>query len=300
MWQRKTTNWGDQVILMKNTNKGYSYNITADFQKSTTTGMFAKVGYSFGRSYSLNDGTNSTAGSNYRYSPNTTGLNNPAYGISRYDMGHRILAVISQNFRYGPKKMFATNVSLFYNGQSGTPYSWVYYNLNSDPTGDDIGTGTNNDLIYIPTEAEVSAMRFLTVAGRTEAQQREDLNNLIESDKYLSKRRGKNAEKYAARTPFEHVVDFKLTQDIVLYKTHKIQLSMDILNLGNLLNNEWGRTHFIGNYVATPVTYNSKDPVTKEAIFQYNKGLLNYGDKPYYVNQFTSRWRMQLGARYSF
>ncbi|UYQ91095.1 TonB-dependent receptor [Chitinophaga horti] len=303
MWQRKTTNWGDQVVLMKNTNKGYAYNLTADFQKSTASGMFAKVGYSFGRSYSLNDGTNSTAGSNYRYSPNTAGLNDPAYGLSRYDMGHRVLAVISQSFKYGPKKMFGTNVSLFYNGQSGTPYSWVYYNLNADPTGDDIGSGTNNDLVYVPTATEVASMRFVTVAGRTEAQQREDLEALISGDKYLSKRRGKNAEKYAARTPFEHVVDFKLTQDFVLYKTHKIQLSMDILNLGNLLNHKWGRTHFISNYVATPITYNSKDPVTKEAIYQFNRGLLNYndgGNDPYYVNQFTSRWRMQLGARYTF
>ncbi|WP_295120931.1 carboxypeptidase regulatory-like domain-containing protein [uncultured Chitinophaga sp.] len=305
-WKKNATTWGDQIILLKNTSKGYSYNLTADFQKTTTTGMYAKVGYSFGRSYSLNDGTNSTANSNYRFSPNTEGLNNPAYGISRYDLGHRVLAVVSQSFKYGPKKMFATNVSFFYNGQSGTPYSWVYFNSSSDPTGDDIGSGGNNDLLYVPTEAEISTMRFAPFTGsyvRSEAQQREDFNDLIKSDKYLSSRRGKNVEKYGSRTPFEHVVDFKLTQDFVIYKTHKIQLSMDVLNLTNLLNNKWGRTHFIGNYVSTPVTFSSRDAVTKEAVFQYDRRRLNGNDGPpeeYYTNQFTSRWRMQLGARYSF
>lgn len=306
-WKKATTTFGDQVILLKNTSKGYSYNATADFQKSTASGLFAKVGYSFGRSYSISDGTNSTANSNYRFSPNINGLNRLDIGRSKYDMGHRILGVIAQTFRYGKNHMFATNVSLFYNGQSGTPYTWVYYNQNSDPTGDDLGTGGNNDLVYVPTTTEINTMRFTPISSngytRSEAEQRADFNELIESDKYLRSRRGKNTEKYAARTPFEHVFDFKVSQDFRIYKTHKIQISLDILNVGNLLNDEWGRTHFIGNNVATPVTYLSKDATTSEAIFQYDKRRLNNTDgksTAYYTNDFTSRWRMQLGARYSF
>lgn len=306
-WKKNVATWGDQIILLKNTSKGYSYNATADFQKSTASGLYAKVGYSFGRSYALNDGNSSTANSNYRFTPNTEGLNNPAFGRSKFDMGHRILAVVSQSFKYGPKKMFATNVSLFYNGQSGTPYTWVYFNGSSDPTGDDLGTNGNNDLLYIPTATEVTTMRFTPISSngytRSEAEQRADFEALIKGDKYLNSHRGQNAEKYASRTPFEHVIDFKLTQDFVLYKTHKIQLSMDILNLTNLLNNKWGRTHFIGNNVATPVNFMSRDAATKVATYQYDQRRLNDNDgvkAAYYTNDFTSRWRMQLGARYSF
>jgi hypothetical protein len=294
---------------MENTNKGYTYNFSAEFTKSTRKGLFAKVGYSFGESYSLNDGTSSTAGSNWRFPPNTDGLNMLDLGYSKYRMGHRVLAVVAQTFKYGKGKKFATTVSLFYNGQSGTPYSWVYFNT-VDPTGDDKGTSGNNDQLYVPTKAEIATMRFdviqdrvnnVVVYERTEAQQRTDLDELIDSDKYLSSKRGSRAEKYAVRTPFEHAFDFKLAQTIPIIKNHKIELTFDIMNVGNLLSSKAGRSYFITNTVATPITFRSNN--AGGPFFQYDRRRLNdTGGAPtaYFTNNFTSRWRGQLGIRYSF
>lgn len=310
-WAPKTIASGntyDQVLLLQNTNQGYTYNLSVEFTKSTRKGLFAKVGYSFGESYSMNDGTSSTAGSNWRFPPNTDGLNVLDLGYSKYRMGHRILGVVSQTFKYGKGKKFATTVSLFYNGQSGTPYSWVYFNT-VDPTGDDKGASGNNDQIYIPTAAEVTTMRFDPITKGTgasaviisEAQQRIDFEELVANDKYLSDHRGGRAEKYAVRTPFEHVFDFKLAQTIPIIKNHKVELTFDIMNVGNLLSAKAGRTYFISNNVATPITFRS---ITGGVpVFQYDKTRLNdTGGKftPYFTNNFTSRWRGQLGIRYSF
>ncbi|WP_161964052.1 TonB-dependent receptor [Chitinophaga flava] len=311
-FKQKTGAWGNQILLLQNTSEGYAYNISGELTKVTNNGLFMKVGYSYGDSYSLTDGTSSTAGSNWRFNPNVNGLNNLDVARSNYSMGHRVLAVVAKTFKYGKEKNFATTVSLFYNGQSGTPYTWVYFNT-VDPTGDDLVSSGNNDLIYIPTATEVSAMKFdlikqTNAAGavtyqRTEAQQREDLERLISNDSYLSKHRGENAKKNASRTPFEHVFDFKLAQVLPIWKNHKVEITFDILNVGNLLNSDWGRTYFITNQVATPLTYRKFDAATGTSTFQYDARRVVNGDgkeTPYFINNFTSRWRGQLGVRYSF
>lgn len=310
VWDTVYRNY-DQVLLLDNTNEGYTYNLSAEFTKTSSKGLFAKVGYSFGESYSLNDGTSSTAGSNWRFPPNTRGLNELDLGYSKYRMGHRILGAVAQTFKYGNGKKWATTVSLFYNGQSGTPYSWVYFN-SVDPTGDDRGSSGNNDLVYLPTQAEVATMRFETITKRdpatgavtytrTEAQQRVDFEELIQNDKYLNSHRGRNTEKYDVRTPFEHVFDFKLVQVIPIIKNHKIELTFDVMNVGNLLNSKWGRTYFITNNVATPITFRRNE--VAGPLYQYDKTRLNDTDgkfTPYFTNNFTSRWRGQVGIRYSF
>ncbi|WP_198674055.1 TonB-dependent receptor [Chitinophaga alhagiae] len=311
VWDTVYRNY-DQVLLLENTNEGYTYNLSAEFTKSTADGLFAKIGYSFGESYSLNDGASSTAGSNWRFPPNVNGLNELDLGYSKFRMGHRILAAIAKTFRYGGSdKKWATTVSLFYNGQSGTPYTWVYFN-SVDPTGDDRGGSGNNDLLYIPTTAEVATMRFDPITSRdaatgaiiytrSEAEQRADFEELMSTDSYLSKHRGQRAEKYDARTPFENVFDFKLMQVIPIIKGHKIELTFDVMNVGNLLNHKWGRTHFISNNVATPITFRRNEGAGP--LFQYDRRRLNDSDgtqTAYFINNFTSRWRGQLGIRYSF
>ncbi|WP_167016982.1 carboxypeptidase regulatory-like domain-containing protein [Chitinophaga sp. Cy-1792] len=303
-WKQATTAWGQQVLLMKNTSEGYAYNISAEISKVTRNGFFFKAGYSYGDSYGINDGTSSTAGSNWRFSPNVNGLNNLELARSNYSMGSRVLGVVSKAFKYGdPKYNLKTTVTLFYNGQSGVPYSWVYFNT-VDPTGDDLQASGNNDLIYIPKASEVATMKFDPIStstySRTEAQQRQDLERLISNDKYLSKHRGENAKKNASRTPFENIFDLKIAQQIG-FKQHKLEITFDILNVGNLLNSDWGKTYFIANNAATPLTFRSYSNGTP--VFQYDRRRVvnGYGQEtPYYINNFTARWRGQLGVRYSF
>ncbi|HWV69372.1 TonB-dependent receptor [Chitinophaga sp.] len=308
-YKRTTNSFGTQVLLMQNTSEGYTYNVTGELSKTTSNGLFFKVGYSYGDAYSVNDGTSSTAGSNWRYGPNINGLNNLDLGRANYSMGSRVLAVVSKAFRYGKEKKFSTTVTLFYNGQSGMPYSWVYFN-SVDPTGDDLGSSGNNDLIYIPTKTELSNMSFKPITAsssstytRSEAEQRADLENLISNDKYLSKHRGENAKKNASRTPFENIFDFKIAQVLPIIKSHKVEITFDILNVGNLLNKDWGKTYFISNNVSTPITYSSYNATTGVSTFQFDQRRLINGigeSTPYYINNFTARWRGQLGLRYSF
>ena len=73
---------------------------------------------------------------------------------SLYGNKHGIIAALSQRFGYGRTKQFATTVSLFGSWTSGDRFAYVYGgDINND------GTATN-DLLYVPTDAEIDAMTF--------------------------------------------------------------------------------------------------------------------------------------------
>ena len=69
-------------------------------------------------------------------------------------------------------------------------------------------------------------------------------DNYIAQDDYLSGRRGQYAERYGAQAPWRGRWDVKFLQDYEIKisenKTNTIQFSIDVLNVGNLINSDWG------------------------------------------------------------
>ena len=152
------------------------------------------------------------------------------------------------------KNKLGTQVSLFYNGQSGQPLSYIYF-------GDMNNDGTNsNDLIYIPeNQSEISLITTSRVTTPVD-EQWAALDAFIEGDPYLSKHRGEYAERNGARLPFMHNFDLRLLQDVKVNvggTSNKLQLSLDILNIGNLINQSWGHNLFASNQANSLITYES-------------------------------------------
>ena len=161
-------------------------------QKQFDKGFNAQVSYTYGKSRDLNSGTSSVAYSNWRYVNNVYGLNDLELTRSNFDLGHRVTGLVSYKIEYA-NKMLSTQVSLFYNGQSGQPVSYIY---NGDMNND----GTSNDMIYIPSDQ--SEINLVNISGgKTADEQWADLDAFIEGDKYLSEHRGEYAERNAARLP---------------------------------------------------------------------------------------------------
>ncbi|HUR10148.1 MAG TPA: TonB-dependent receptor, partial [Flavitalea sp.] len=129
--------------------KGYSYNFTVGVNKAERNGLGFSANYTYGNSIVLNEGTSSQNNSQWRFMETVNGRNNIVLSTSDFDLGHRITAYISKEFEYF-NKLGATRITLFYNGQSGNPFSYVYRN---SPVNDN-GSGETNDLIYIPTKSE--------------------------------------------------------------------------------------------------------------------------------------------------
>lgn len=286
-----------RIILGSNTNEGKTYNLSVSLTKPFDNGLTANVAYSFGRADAIFEGTSSQNSSQWRGVYSVDGRNNAPVGRSDFDVASRVLASVS--YRKAYLNNFATTISFFYNGQSGSPFSYTY---DDDLTGED---SRERALIYVP--ASQSEIVFADAA--TADAQWTALNNYIENDDYLSGRRGQYAEKNMARTPFTSIIDFRLLQDFYIEmssgKKNTIQLSFDIFNFGNLINNDWGRRYFIPDGGGTSVelinfegfqtgtnipTYSFDTDLTeKEDILgKDDSGLI------------SSRWQMQFGIRYIF
>ncbi len=294
------TSYSD-IIYLKNTNKGYSYSLTAQLRKSFAFGLTLDAAYTFGHSYSVYDGTSSVALSNWKYNY-ARETNNPELAVSSFDVPHRIIASANYNVRYGKKSRWGTNLALIYEGHSGQAYSLYYYFNSTLPHGSASinGDGVNgNDLLYIPNTVEVMNMNWKSEADKN------NFENFILSDKYLRENRGKWSERNKLRMPFESQFDFSLSQDFIynLKRGGKITLMWTVMNVANLLNKDWGK-YYENVYAFAPLTVTGVTEVKKtikdkEVVVGYDP-TYSYYENTKSLDDYFSRWRMQFGVRITF
>lgn len=286
----------NSVILLDNTSKGYQYSLTAQLQKKFEHGFFATAAYTYGQSRDVYSGGSSTAASVWEFNQQVAGPNTLPLAYSQFDIRHRVMGAFSYRKEYA--KHFATTVSLFYNGQSGQPFSYVYTNdLNGDGA-------TANDLIYVPASRdEILLVPASASDTRSLDQQWAELNNFIEGDDYLKDRRGNYAERNAARTPWTHRFDLRVMQEFFVNSAknkHTLQLSLDIINAGNMLNKDWGRDYTVTNQSYELLNYKGLDAATGRPQFSFGSGTASSPTRAWQVSQLSSRWQAQVGVRYIF
>ena len=295
------------VIVMRNTNEGYSYNLTAEIQKSFTNGLYLKAAYSYTDARSVNDG-GSIAQSIWRDRPVSGDANANVLSNSNFLQPHRFIAVASYKLNYA--KYFGTTISLFYNGASGNPYSYVY-------AGDLNGDAQNaNDLLFVPrNQADILLADQIGGTGPTAftytaAQQWTDLDAFINQDNYLSTRRGQYVERNGAFTPFVSRLDLKVIQDISVKfgaNRHAFQVSLDVFNFGNLINSEWGNSNIVTG--SSPIEFvrydNTGTAATGRPVFRFpsaagNTRLERRTSTYQNGSNIFNRFQAQLGLRYIF
>lgn len=313
------------VYLLSNTEEGYRYNLTAQLSKTTnginlgthTLNLNWSAAYTYGMSKDISNGIRNSFQSNFEVNPAIV-PNNPQLSYSNFDLRHRVVGTLGTNWIWNPKN--TTSLTFFYSGQSGSPYS-VVYNSGGNP----FGNAANANLPYIPKDQ--NDIKLIDKGSYTAAQQWADLDQLISKDQYLRTRRGQYAERNALRTPWNHELDLKLMHEFKLSKTnnqHSLQISFDIFNVLNLLNNDWGRITFVTNvnnytvnllnFVPDPSNTNPAlvsatnpagiVPVGKPSsgyvpAFTFNKPTGLNGNY-YTVDPINSRWQGQFGIKYTF
>ncbi|MGL5893324.1 MAG: TonB-dependent receptor, partial [Bacteroidales bacterium] len=277
------------VLVLENTSKGYTWNMSAKLEKTFDFGLDLMAAYTIGESKSVNSGTSSVAYSNWQYNETRSNPNKSELSYSDFDNRHRIIAAATYSKAYA--KYFKTSVSLMYSGNTGSNYSVIY---NGDINGDGV---RGNDLMYVPTVAETQDMNFKATSSMSADAQRAALNQYIDGHKDLSKLRGKYAERNAMHADFEHHFDVRIAQDFDVYfgkRKNTIQLSLDILNIGNLFNRSWGMYHSPG-FNHNPLAVTSLSNGTPEFQFTTDPNKQWIG-----ISDYNSRWRMQLGVKYIF
>jgi hypothetical protein len=272
------------VVLLTNTNEGQQWTVSGKLERPMRNGLYFSTSYIYGQAESVNDGTSSQALSNWRFVYVPGDINNAPVADSNFDVEHRITAAISYDWKISER--FGTNLSLFYNGQSGRPYSVLF---NTDVNAD--GT-IGNDLLFVPNSVNDVIVRNGNAAGDPSVLERFIVDNGL--DAY----RGQIVPRNASRLPWSNQLDFRAAVNVPFGK-RRLELSMDVLNLINLIDGGSGRNQFLANQVTSPIQYAGIDAASGKPIYNIATLML-----PTYT-QFTtddlrSRWQAQFGARFRF
>lgn len=280
---------------------GFAYNFTASIDKSWTDGFSFNAFYTYGSSFVTNEPTSSQNNSQWRFMETVNGRNGVLRSRSDFDLGHRVSAFVAKKFTYA-KGALASTFSLVYNGQSGNPFSYTYA---TGPVRDQ-GTGETNDLIFIPTADQIKAMTFVTNSSYplSADAQKAALESYIAQDNYLSKNRGKYAERNGGRLPFTNIIDVKFVQDFNVKlnnKKYQFQLTYDIFNFTNMLNRNWGRTYFMSNDQFAIIKYQgATGSTTPSYSFSPISNNTPWGISSSTSPSYSARWVSQLGLRFKF
>jgi outer membrane receptor for ferrienterochelin and colicin len=282
----------NNVILLDNTEGGASTNFTLGLEKPFADNWGAKFSYTFARSDEVSPATSSVAASNWQFR-NVYNPNEEVISPSNYEIRDRFTAAVT--YRAHWFENYPTTFALFYDGREGRNYSFGF-------TGDANGDGiTGNDLLFIPSAGQVA------YTAASSANDIAAFRRYIEEVDYLRENQGQVASRNALQSPNVNQFDLRVSQELPgFFAENKAQVYLDIQNIGNLINKNWGQIDEIG--------------------FPYNLGVARFAgvnaagqyvyDVSNYVNESTSaityptpirrdtvgesRWSVQVGFRYEF
>ena len=280
----------NNAYVFTNSDKGRIWNASFKAQKTFDNGLYAMLAYSYLDSKDVNSIEAEITGDAFDFNPVVGNANSDELSYSRYGDTHRIIGVASKKWNYGTDNKWGTTLSTFFEYSRGGRFSYTYAgNINGDTSFQ------NNDLLYVPTSAEIQQMQFDPAGGPGQAVA---FDNYISQDDYLSGRRGQYAERYGAQAPWRGRWDVKFLQDYKIKvsenKTNTIQFSIDVLNIGNLISSDWGLVQQPNN--TSPIGVNV-DPATFVPTYSFNPDQTEtFG----YDSSLASRWQMQFGLRYIF
>jgi hypothetical protein len=282
------------TYVFTNTKEGHQFNITFQAQQTFRKGLYAMFGYNFLVAKDASSISAEISSDAFDRNPILNNANKAINSNSLYGNKHRFIAAASKKWEYGD--VWATTVSLFGSWTSGNRFAYVYGgDINNDGT-------SSNDLLYVPTDAEIDLMPFTTLidingVSQNAGAQRAALKQFIAQDEYLSELRGQHTEKYGGETPWNTQVDLRILQDLIISKKHRhtLQGSVDVINLGNLISSKWGVVEYAttsGYFQPLSVTYNNNSPT-----YQFDPSLKKtFTESP----DLQSRWQVQVGLRFIF
>ncbi len=273
------------AYVFTNTTEGYSYYITLKLQKQFKKGFSGNIAYNYTVSKDANSIEAEITGDAWMRNPALGNVNMEQEANSLYGDKHRVVGYVTKAWTYGKDK-WTTVISAYYEFAQGGRFSYTY-------SGDINGDGSPlNDLIYIPSESDLNQMTFTGDATEQQAQ-RDAFNAYILQDDYLSEHRGEYMERYAILSPWRNRIDVKLSQSYNLPKNRRLEFDVNLLNLGNLLNSDWGLIELPTNKQPVGVSIDG----TGAPVYSFDTNLKETFTDDYSL---LSRWQLQVGLRFVF
>ncbi len=248
--------------------------------QSFDNGFKYAFGYAFMDAEEGSPMNSSTVSSNFG-NLSVKDLNNPAIATSNYEVRHRF----TLNLSYSTELIdgYATKVNLFGQRVKGKAFSWTF---DGDPGFGDERSWEDRNLLYVPLANDPK----VTYASDFDL---EAFNQFI-SDHGLEGSRGTILDRNTANSNWWTRVDIKFTQEIPGFMDdHKGSVFLSIKNVGNLLNDKWGK------YEQVDFEYNA--PVVDAEIVNGTYNYTNFdGFRGQSVDSKASSWSAVVGIKYEF
>ena len=286
-----------EVIDLQNHSKNYSLQLAVRLEKRFSDRLEATASYAYSRVRDVQTPPDAfQAGENWRRGRVVSGLHEAmSADISALDIPHHV--VLAGTFT-APWRRWVTDFSFYYVGESGSPLTYV---ATSDGRKGDLNAdGTNlNDPIYIPrTALDSSEILFRGTSAEIAAQQA-DFERFIESTECLRRQRGRIMSRNSCRAPWVHITNASVRQTIPVVRGHTVAVQLDVFNVLNLLNKEWGLFR-VPNTSPNPrllehVGQTAGSAATAQPTFRLDRAATRFDS-----GNVQSAFQLQLGVRYSF
>ena len=225
-------------IVLTNKDDSYFQSLTLKLEYPYKKGVFGSFAWTTSNAKDYMSAGSIASGS-WTSARAVNGNNDLSLSTSDFVSPNRLVGMLGYRIEYGKKYGGATSFSIGYVGNQGNPFS---YTISGDMNGDRVN---GNELIFVPKQWTDIKFVPLTVGAKTynAEEQQAAFWNYVNQDDYLKTRNGQYAERNASVIPMLHRFDLSIVQDIYLNvkgKRNTLQIRADILNFGNLLNDEWG------------------------------------------------------------
>lgn len=298
--RRRDSRFG-HVVLLTNDDGDFSYGVSAEVRRSFGEAIGARVSYAYARSGDRQSLLMSDAVANFGLTPTSGDPNDLPLRPSAFDQPHKVTATLAGRL---PGRLGGGELSLFYIGQSGRPYSYVYAgDANGDGyPGDGLVLDATNDLLYVPA---IGAQTPADISTRARIEQ------AIALDECLQRFRGGILPRNHCRTPWSNRLDLRLRQPVTIAGT-TLRWTADVANVLNLLNDEWGRIYRTAAVVPLLALAREADGVDglspdDPLVFVYAGPTardpetgLSRSTTPWVADVPASQWQIQIGVEVDF
>lgn len=280
----------NNAYILSNTDEGWASisNVTVNAEPIKDLRLMAA--YTYTESQEISGMPGSNAGSAYSGLVGVNGPHIPELQRSEYVVPHKVIGSFSYKIPWWNDSVkSSTFINVFYSGNSSNGYSYTY-------TNDMNGDGIASDLIYIPSGK--GDIKFTTTADE------DAFFKFMEQDEYLKANKGQYAGANAVNSPWVHNFDLRLSREYYINvgdTKNTLQFSLDFLNVGNLLNSEWGvsQNNNVANRGAI-LKYDGKD-ANNIPSYSFNKVSGAYPENSFDYNYYYGEtWKLQVGVKYLF
>jgi hypothetical protein len=280
----------DRVYLNGSEGEARAWNLNLELEHRFGRGIEAGLRYGFNRAN--DNGSFSCCTSNEGLSNAPTSGNPNYYGdpgdrdagtwaASDFERRHVVVA----NFLV--RAPWGFRVNGIFRSQSGTPWTPT---VDGDVNGDGL---TFNDRAMVSRE-----LQFATAADRQKFEQ------LLDEFPCLAGQEGRIARRNSCRNPWWNSLDMRISKDVRTFGSQRAELLVDVFNVLNGLNEDWGRFVTVATSATNVVRAERFDAATGQVVYSTNyfperdAGSRGFGEARPLSFGDPFQFQVQLGLRY--